>query len=154
MQNDRAVLRVHGKGRKMANIDVPRSVLQSLAQWRRVVAASENRPMETSPIVRRIWKGGRVSRQGLTPDGIWLVISEAAAAADLGHVAPHDLRRSVAGALQQAGVPIEKISRLLRHTNVAVTERYLGRLPQRNEGAVLMSDVLGLEDDDSPPFDL
>lgn len=154
MQNDRVVLRVHGKGRKTANIDVPRSVLQALDQWRRVVAPEEKRPMETSPLVRRIWKGGRVSGHGLTPDGIWLIISEAALAADLGHVAPHDLRRSVAGALQQAGVPIEKISRLLRHTNVAVTERYLGRLPQRNEGAVLMSDVLGLEDEDNPLFDI
>ena len=149
-QNNRAVLRVHGKGRKNAVIDVPRPVLQALDQWRRVVAPGELRPPASSPLVRRIWKGGRVSRQGLTPDGIWLVINEAALAAQLGHVAPHDLRRSVAGALQQAGVPIEKISRLLRHTNVAVTERYLGRLPQRNEGAVLMSDVLGLENDD--PF--
>lgn len=147
-QNDRVVLRVHGKGRKTANIDVPCPVLQALDQWRRVVAPGEPRPPESSPLVRRIWKGGRISRQGLTPDGIWLIIGEAAAFADLGHVAPHDLRRSVAGALQQAGVPIEKISRLLRHTNVAVTERYLGRLPQRNEGAVLMSDVLGLEGDD------
>lgn len=154
MQNDRAVMRVHGKGRKMAVIDVPRPVMQALAQWRRVVAPGEQRPMETSPLVRRLWKGGRVSRQGLTPDGIWLIVSEAAVAAELGHVAPHDLRRSVAGALQQAGVPIEKISRLLRHSNVAITERYLGRLPQRNEGAVLMSDVLGLEGDDSPLFDL
>jgi integrase len=147
-QNNRVVLRVHGKGRKNAVIDVPRPVLQALDQWRRVVAPGEVRPPASSPLVRRIWKGGRVSRQGLTPDGIWLVINEAALAAQLGHVAPHDLRRSVAGALQQAGVPIEKISRLLRHTNVAVTERYLGRLPQRNEGAVLMSDVLGLESDD------
>jgi integrase len=56
----------------------------------------------------------------------------------------------VAGALQESGVPIEKISRLLRHSNVAVTERYLSRLPQANEGAILMSDVLGLSDD---PFD-
>jgi integrase len=144
-QNDRVVLRVHGKGRKTANIDVPRSVLQALDQWRRVIVPGEPRPPAASPLVRRIWKGGRVSQQSLTPDGIWLVIGEAAAAADLGHVAPHDLRRSVAGALQQAGVPIEKISRLLRHTNVAVTERYLGRLPQRNEGAVLMSDILGLD---------
>lgn len=147
-QNDRVVLRVHGKGRKTAMIDVPRPVLQALNQWRRVVAPGELRPPAESPLVRRIWKGGGVSRQGLTPDGIWLVIGEAAEAAQLGHVAPHDLRRSVAGALQQAGVPIEKISRLLRHTNVAVTERYLGKLPQQNEGAVLMSDVLGLESDD------
>ena len=73
-----------------------------------------------------------------------------AKAANLGHVAPHDLRRSVAGALQEAGVSIENISRLLRHSNVAVTERYLSRLPQRNEGGIMMSDLLGLEEVDWP----
>ena len=68
-------------------------------------------------------------------------------AAGLGEVAPHDLRRSVAGALQESGVSIDKISRLLRHANVAVTERYLSKLPKVNEGAILISDVLGLETD-------
>jgi integrase/recombinase XerC len=80
-----------------------------------------------------------------------MIIHEAAHAAGLGDVAPHDLRRSVAGALQQNGVSIDKISRLLRHSNVGVTERYLSRLPQPNEGALLMSDMLemdGLEADE------
>jgi hypothetical protein len=35
----------------------------------------------------------------------------------------------------------------LRHSNIAVTERYLNRLPHAVEGATLMSEVLGLEDD-------
>ncbi|HEX2621975.1 MAG TPA: site-specific integrase, partial [Phototrophicaceae bacterium] len=70
------------------------------------------------------------------------------------HVAPHDLRRSVAGALHEAGTPIEKISQLLRHSNVAVTERYLNRLPKANEGAIAMSGLLGLdEDNDWPGFE-
>jgi integrase len=81
------------------------------------------------------------------------MIEEVSRYAGLGHVAPHDLRRSVAGALHEAGTPIDKISRLLRHSNVAVTERYLSRLPRANEGAVLMSDLMGLEDMDWPGFD-
>jgi integrase/recombinase XerC len=141
LQNERVVLRVHGKGRKVAVIDVPRSVLGLLTRWRGIA-----KPTPESALVRRIWKGGRVSKHGLTPDGIWFIVGDAAAFADLGHVAPHDLRRSVAGALHESGVPIEKISQLLRHSNVAVTERYLNRLPKRNEGAILMSDMLGLDD--------
>ena len=35
VQNDRAVLRVHGKGRKAAPIDVPRAVLDALTQLAR-----------------------------------------------------------------------------------------------------------------------
>ncbi len=148
IQNNRIVLRVHGKGHKIGLIDVPRPVVGALNRWRRAVVASKYGPEKTTPLLRRLWKGGRVSKTPLSVDGIWLVIDEAAVAAQIGHVAPHDLRRSVAGALHESGVPIEKISRLLRHSNVAVTERYLSRLPQRNEGAVLMSDMLGLEAED------
>jgi integrase len=150
IQNNRAVLRVHGKGRKMATMDVPSAVLRALTNWRSMLVAQDRLKTTASPILRRLWKGGRISNNGLTPDGIWLIVGEAARAAELGDIAPHDLRRSVAGALQTNGVPIEKISRLLRHGNVAVTERYLSRLPQVNEGAVIMSGLLGLEDDD--PF--
>lgn len=151
IQNNRFVLRVHGKGRKLAQIDVPRPVLRALDEWRRILAPGEAQPPQESPLVRRIYKAGRISHLPLTTDGIWYIVSEAAEHAQIGHVAPHDLRRSVAGALQEAGTAIDTISRLLRHSNVAVTERYLSRLPQRNEGAVLMSDVLGLNDDDDWP---
>lgn len=147
LQNDRVVMRVHGKGRKVAMIDVPRPIFNLMQRWRSAIGSDQPTPDKDSPLVRRIWKGGRISRRGLTPDGIWWIIGDAAQVADLGHVAPHDLRRSVAGALHEAGTPIEKISQLLRHSNVAVTERYLSRLPRRNEGAVLMSDMLGLDDD-------
>ncbi len=146
LQNNRPVLRVHGKGRKTAAIDVPSPVLQALDSWRRVVAPLEPHPPKDSPLLRRLWKGGRVSKFGLSSDGIWFIIDQASMMADLGHVAPHDLRRSVAGALQESGVPVDKISRLLRHRNVAVTERYLSRLPMKNEGGLLMSDLLGLEE--------
>lgn len=153
IQNGRPVLRVHGKGSKTAYIDVPRPVMRTLDQWRRIVSAHGHGAVPESKIIRAVHKGGHISRRGLSPDGIWLVIKLAASHADIGHVAPHDLRRSVAGALHEAGTPIDKISRLLRHSNVAVTERYLNRLPQRNEGAILMSDVLGLEGEEWPGFD-
>lgn len=153
LQNNRAVLRVHGKGRKVATIDVPRPVVRALDTWRR--ALPDNAPPSPgSRLVRRLWKGGRIAKGGLSPDGIWFIVDRAAQHAGLGHVAPHDLRRSVAGALYEAGVPVDKISRLLRHSNITVTERYLSRLPHANEGAILMSDALGLEDDpDWPGFD-
>lgn len=156
LQNERAVLRVHGKGRKVAVIDVPRPVLRALNRWRQLVTPGQLHPPPESALVRRIWKGGRVAVLGLSPDGMWLIVDQAASHAGLGHVAPHDLRRSVAGALYESGVAVDKISRLLRHSSIAITERYLQRLPQANEGALLMSDALGLDDDDMwewPGFD-
>jgi integrase len=152
LQNNRVVLRVHGKGRKAAMIDVPRPMMTLLNQWRQIVAQGQSAPPPDSPLVRRIWKGGGISPNPMTADGIWLLVAKAAEEARIGHVAPHDLRRSVAGALQEGGTSIEKISLLLRHSNVAVTERYLSRLPQRNEGAILMSDMLGLDDMGEPDW--
>jgi integrase len=154
IQNDRMVLRVHGKGKKTAVIDVPRPVARMLEQWQGIVAASKDGYQSRSALVRRLWKGGGVSPNGLTVDGIWTIVADTAAFTDLGHVAPHDLRRSVAGALHENGVTIDKISALLRHSNVAVTERYLSKLPQINEGALLMSDVLGLDDEEDAWFNV
>lgn len=153
IQNNRVMLRVHGKGRKVAYIDVPKPVVSALHQWRKIVAPNELHPAPGSPLVRRIWKGGGISKGGLSPDGIWVIIDQAAEYGGMGHVAPHDLRRSVAGALYDAGVPVDTISRLLRHSNIAVTEKYLSRLPHANEGAILMSKALGMEDVEWPGFE-
>jgi integrase len=139
-QNGRAVLLVHGKGSKAVYVDVPKTVVQALEGWMEFVV-----PDDQSPLIRRIWKGGHVADGGLTTDALWRIVNAAAEQAGLGRVAPHDLRRSIAGSLQQGGVSIDTISRLLRHSNVAITERYLSKLPQQNEGAVLMADLLGLE---------
>jgi integrase/recombinase XerC len=147
LQDGRVVLRVHGKGRKVASIDVPPPVLRALDSWRQIVAPGQTRPPDGLPLVVRMFKGGKPGKRALTADGIWLLVHRAAHTAGLGDVAPHDLRRSVAGALNANGVPIETISRLLRHSNVAVTERYLSKLPRRNPGALLMSDLLNFDDD-------
>lgn len=144
IQNNRHILRVHGKGKKSATIDLPRSVIQTLETWNRYCKS----PDKNTPIIRRIWKGGGVSKNGLSADGIWFIVGECAKYAGIEHVAPHDLRRSVAGALYNAEVPIEKISMLLRHANISVTERYLNKLPHANMGAVMMSDLLGWDDAD------
>ncbi|MBN1679632.1 MAG: tyrosine-type recombinase/integrase [Anaerolineae bacterium] len=139
-QNGRPVMFVHGKGSKAVYVDIPSNVVQSLQDWSDLFD-----PALDSALIRRIWKGGRIADSGLTADALWRIVSGAAEHAGLGNVAPHDLRRSIAGALQHTGVSIDVISRLLRHSNVAITERYLSKLPQENEGAVLMADLLGLE---------
>lgn len=139
-QNERVVMLIHGKGSKAVYVDVPKRVIQALELW-----ASLVKPDSNSPLIRRIWKGGRISSGGLSTDALWRIVNAAAQEAGIGHVAPHDLRRSIAGSLQQSGASIDTISRLLRHTNVAVTERYLDKLPQHNEGAILMADLLGFE---------
>ncbi|MGJ3239699.1 MAG: tyrosine-type recombinase/integrase [Anaerolineae bacterium] len=106
-------------------VDMPLPVVTAVDRWRAVLGD----PPEHTPIIRRIWKGGRVAKAGLSPDGIWLIIRNAARFAGLGHVTPDDLRRSAVANMYKNGMPIEEISRLLRHRSVLITERFLAKLP-------------------------
>lgn len=106
-------------------VDMPIPVVNIVDRWRNALGD----PPEQSPIVRRIWKGGRIAKVGLSPDGIWLIIRNASRHAGLGHVTPDDLRRSAVANMYKNGMPIEEISRLLRHRSVLITERFLAKLP-------------------------
>lgn len=110
-------------------VDMPRPVLAIIDRWRNAV----DNPLPESPLIRRIWKGGRISKEGLSPDGIWLIIRDASVFADLGHVTPDDLRRSAVASMHRNGMPTEELSRLLRHRNVLITERFLARLPREEK---------------------
>jgi integrase len=106
-------------------VDVPLPVVAIIDKWRSAL----NTPSASSPLIRRIWKGGSVAKAGLSPDGIWLIIRDAAEYAGLGHVTPDDLRRSAVANMYKNGMPVEEISRLLRHRSVLITERFLAKLP-------------------------
>lgn len=106
-------------------VDMPRPVFNAINRWRDLV----QNPMPESPLVRRIWKGGRIAKDGLSPDGIWLIIRNASRHAGLEHVTPDDLRRSAVANMYRAGMPVEEISRILRHRSVLITERFLAKLP-------------------------
>ncbi len=110
-------------------IEMPRTVLLLVDRWRTAITGSTGEPATHSPLIRRIWKGGRVAKDGLSPDGIWLIIRDAARFANMNHVTPDDLRRSSVAKLRDDGVPIEEINRLLRHRSTLITERFLAKLP-------------------------
>jgi integrase len=48
--------------------------------------------------------------------------------ADLKDVHPHDLRRTCGSWLVQAGVPIQTVSKLLRHSDIRVTDQVYAHL--------------------------
>jgi integrase len=49
----------------------------------------------------------------------------------LPELAPHDLRRTFAGRLEDNDVPLRTIQPALRHSSVATTDRYLADNPNR-----------------------
>lgn len=109
--------------------EMPLAAVTIIDQWRAVLGE----PPPHSPLIRRIWKGGRIAKVGLSPDGIWLIIRNSSRYAGLGHVTPDDLRRSAVANIYKTGVTIEEISRLLRHRSILITERFLAKLPLGDE---------------------
>jgi integrase len=71
----------------------------------------------------------------LGPDAITDAV--AAAGNRLGvYLRPHDLRRSFAGWLESLATPVREIQLLLRHSNLATTDRYLDQSPTRRRRAM------------------
>lgn len=137
VQNGKPSLRVHGKGNKVRSMQVPAQVVAALSAWRKVVGE----PELATAMFRQVNKTAAVGTSGLSGSAVDGIVKAAAARAGLGDVAPHDLRRSVAGALYENGVSVDEISKLLGHSNVAVTQKYLGNMKPAN-GAEFMAELL------------
>ena len=61
----------------------------------------------------------------MSRQGVWLVIQNAAARAELtAHVSPHTLRHSFATHLMQGGADVRVVQELLGHASVATTQIY------------------------------
>ena len=106
------LLRWIGKGRTPRKAVPGPELLRVLDEYRRRYEAALNRPVTPDdPILCPLGHGtrggvrnnqpvewGRPIKYGRT---IWKAVTRRAAAANLGHVAPHDLRRSMAGLLHK-----------------------------------------------------
>ena len=112
----RTVLQVKGKGAKDRSIPISHTLAVRLAEWR----------TETG--------GGRIARslgrsqelgESLSTVGIFEIVRKHGEMIELPTLAPHDLRRSFAQAGYEAGVPVTQISKLLGHSSIATTQRYL-----------------------------
>lgn len=72
-------------------------------------------------------------------------VKNAVRRADLGHVRIHDLRHTAAVTMLAAGVPLEKVSQVLGHSNTGVTySTYARYLPEHMLDAVNVLDFAGL----------
>jgi site-specific recombinase XerD len=125
------VLKVHGKGEKMRVVKLPEMTIQAIERWREHHPLPDgNRAMFT-----RLWKGGTVTTSAITDKAIWIVIQQAAKAAGLPPISPHDLRRSFARGAFEAGVSFELIRQSLGHSSIATTERYVNSVLELDRAA-------------------
>jgi len=132
-----------GKGGKLATIGVPTQLRDALVAWRggrdprpELPAFCRFRNFSTESLHD---PGTRFSSRQVHPywdlpigvDGIANIVKRRGKEAGLGHLLPHDLRRTFAGFLEEDGKSILEISRAMRHADVATTQRYLETNPRK-----------------------
>ncbi len=120
-QGRNQILKVHGKGEKMRPVKLPEMTIAALERWRE----HHPNPEGDNPLFSRVWVNGTVTTSSITDRAVWNVVQQAAKAAGLPRISPHDLRRSFARGAYEAGVSFELIRQSLGHSSIATTERYV-----------------------------
>lgn len=135
-QGERVVLEVTGKGSKTRVIPINSDLAAVLSLWKAITGAD-------GYIARSINKGGAFG-DSLSGVGVLDIVAGHGMAVgmvetkevydraskrrinkEVGTLQPHDLRRTYAQIGYESGVPIAQISKLLGHSNIATTEKYL-----------------------------
>jgi len=113
---------VRGKGDKQRAVYVTNGALDALRDW---VAARGPQPGALFVrLVRKAGGGHRVTEDRVSVQTIVDTLKRRARESGIAPIRPHDLRRTVAGELLDAGTDISTVARLLGHANVQTTARY------------------------------
>lgn len=124
-------LRVRGKRNKTRSVPVEDSgAKDALADWLHVRGAWQG------ALFVRIRKGGVVTQEGLTDQGIYHILKTRGQQAQTAKFSPHDLRRTFAGDLLDAGADIATVQKLMGHANANTTAGYDRRGEQAKRSAV------------------
>lgn len=105
-----------GKGGRVRTVAIPTWVKQAINGWTKAAKITEGR------LIRQLTLGP----EGLSTQGIWDIVSKAAAKIGVPHFGPHDLRRTCARLCREQGGEIEQIQAMLGHASINTTQRYLG----------------------------
>ena len=113
----RAVLSVTGKGKKSRTVPISDRLAAALDGW---AAATGGEGLVLRSLGRK-----RVLGESMSTVAIFHIVRKHGAMIGKPALAPHDLRRTYAQLGHEAGVAVTQISRMLGHSNIATTQRYL-----------------------------
>jgi len=107
----------HGKGDKAREAAIySQAALEALKAWQL------EQPPGYSHVVVRVRRGGVFTEdRPVDTTTIWRVVANLAKAAGLGHLKPHDLRRTLATELLATGDPVHHVQAQLGHENASTT---------------------------------
>ena len=124
-------LSVRGKGHTVKPVHTGPIFRDYLVRWRRTYERELGRPIRPSdPVICRqqaghrdapiLW-GVRINQ----PRTFRVLLAKRANLAGIGHLASHTLRRSCAQLCYEAGMGLEDIRRVMRHSQATTTQHYL-----------------------------
>jgi site-specific recombinase XerD len=117
-QNTRTLI-VHGKRNKVRTVPVEDpEALDALADWCYL------RGEIPGALFTRIRKGGTILPDGLSDQAIYAVLKKRGEEAGLSKFTPHDMRRTFASDLLDAGVDLVTVQKLMGHSDANTTAGY------------------------------
>ena len=109
---------VASKGNKARTVYLENGAKAAVVGWTAV------RGGELGPLLYRIRKGGTMVPEWLTDQAIWVILEKRFRQAKVKPFTPHDLRRTFAGEMLDAGVDLVTVQKLMGHASPVTTSRY------------------------------
>ncbi len=109
---------VASKGNKARMVYLGNGAKAAMTGWINV------RGDDMGPLLYRIRKGGKMVAGRLTDQAIWVILEKRFKAAKIKAFTPHDLRRTFAGEMLDAGVDLVTVQKLMGHASPVTTSRY------------------------------
>ena len=113
------VLWITGKRNKTRTVPVAGGLQDALADWLHLRSA-----FDVPQVFLAINRGGRVLGEPISDDAVYDAMLKRAGQAGVKTFSPHDLRRTFAGDLLDAGADIATVQKLMGHANVSTTAGY------------------------------
>jgi len=133
--DEAAEIQVIGKRNKERTLDINNGALHALKDWIAI------RGQQPGAMFYPVNKGGRViTDHGMTTAALDFILIKRSKEAGLSDLDWHDLRRTVAGELLDAGADIVTVQKILGHSDPKTTARYDRRGPRaRRKASKLIS---------------
>lgn len=123
-QNEKTLL-IRGKRNKMRLVPIEDTgAIDALADWLYTLYICDIQQEATGPFFTRIKKGGVITNDRLTDQGVYHILDIRRQQAKVAAFTPHDLRRTFAGDLLDAGVDLATVQKLMGHSNANTTANY------------------------------
>ena len=119
-----------GKGNKERVVPLADSACEVLNDW------LEIRGPWAGPLFTHVAKGDHVTLDGMTPQAVYFILSQRAEQAGVKAFSPHDLRRTFAGDLLDAGADLSTVQKLMGHASSNTTAGYDRRDAKAKKAAV------------------